>query len=133
MGNMRRREFVAAIGSVAAWPLAARAQSAPMPVVGLLSSSSADEPSGPVVAIHSAFKQAGLEENQAIRRDYRYANNQYARLPALAAELVKIPPAVIITTGGPAPTLAAKAATTTIPIVFAPVSDPVAVGLVASL
>jgi putative ABC transport system substrate-binding protein len=110
-----------------------RAQPTPIPVVGLLSSSSANEPSGPIAAIHIALKQAGLEVNKAIRMEYRYANNQYDRLPALAAELVKISPAVIITTGGPAPTLAVKAATTTIPIVFAPVSDPVAVGLVASL
>lgn len=130
---MRRREFIAAVGGVAAWPLAARAQTAPLPVVGLLSSSSVNEPSGPVAAINVALKQAGFEVNRAIRMEYRYADNQYDRLPALAAELVRIAPAVIITTGGPVPTLAAKAATTTIPIVFAPVSDPVGVGLVASL
>jgi len=130
---MRRREFIAAMGGVGAWPLAVLAQPAPMPVVGLLSSSPSNAPSGPVAAIHLALRQAGLEVNQAIRMEYRYANNQYDRLPALAAELVKIPAAVIITTGGPVPALAAKAATTTIPIVFAPVSDPVTVGLVTSL
>ena len=130
---MRRREFIATIGGAAAWPFTARAQTTPMPVVGLLASSSSNEPSGPVAAIHLALKQAGLEVNQAIRMEYRYADNQYERLPALVAELVKIPAGVIITTGGPAPALAAKAATTTIPIVFAPTSDPVTVGLVASL
>src|SRR4051794_22820952 len=106
---MRRREFIAAMGGVVAWPLAGRAQTAPMPVVGLLASSSSNEPSGPVAAIHLALKQAGLEVNQAIRMEYRYADNQYERLPALVAELVKIPAGFLITTGGPAPALAAKA------------------------
>lgn len=100
---MRRREFIAAMGGVGAWPLAVLAQPAPMPVVGLLSSSPSNAPSGPVAAIHLALRQAGLEVNQAIRMEYRYANNQYDRLPALAAELVKIPAAAIITTGGPVP------------------------------
>jgi len=104
-----------------------------MPVVGLLSQSPSNAPSGPVEAILLALKQAGFEVNQAIRMEYRYANNQYDRLPELAAELVNIPASVIITTGGLIPTVAAKAATTTIPIVFAPVSDPVAVGLVSSM
>jgi putative ABC transport system substrate-binding protein len=103
-----------------------------IPVVGFLASSSAAAPSGPVAAIHLALKQAGYEVGQTLRMEYRYANNQLERLPALADELVKIPAAVIITSGGPAPTLAAKAATTTIPIVFAPVPDPVRSGLVAS-
>lgn len=129
---MRRREFITAMGGTAAWPFTGHAQTAPMPVVGLLASSSSSEPSGPIAAIHLALKQAGLEVNQAIRMEYRHADNQYDRLPALAAELVKVPAAVIITTGGPAPALAAKAATSTIPIVFAPLSDPVTVGLVAS-
>src|SRR5215472_887519 len=120
-----RRKFLATLlgGSAAAWPLAARAQQPAMtiPVVGFLASSSANEPSGPVAAIHLALKQAGYEVGQTLRMAYRYANNQLERLPALADELVKIPAAVIITSGGPAPVLAAKAATTTIPIVFAPV------------
>ena len=130
---MRRRKIITAMGGAAAWPFAAPARAAPMPVVGLLAASSADEPSGPVAAIHLALKQAGFEVNRAIRMEHRYADNRYDRLPALAAELVGIPAAVIITTGGPAPALAVKAATTTIPIVFAPLSDPVALGLVASL
>jgi putative tryptophan/tyrosine transport system substrate-binding protein len=110
----------------------ARAQQPAMPVIGFLASSSADAPSGPVAAIHLALKQAGYQIGQTIRMEYRYANNRLERLPGLADELVKIPAAVIITSGGPAPTLAAKAATTTIPIVFAPVPDPVRSGLVAS-
>jgi len=130
---MRRRGVIAAMGGVAAWPFTVRAQPAPMPVVGLLSQSPSNAPSGPVEAILLALKQAGFEVNQAIRMEYRYANNQYDRLPELAAELVNIPASVIITTGGLIPTVAAKAATTTIPIVFAPVSDPVAVGLVSSM
>jgi putative ABC transport system substrate-binding protein len=129
---MRRREFLGVLGGASvAWPLAARAQQA-MPVVGFLASSSADAPSGPVAAIHLALKQAGFEVGQTVRMEYRYANNRLDRLPALAAELVNIPAAVIITSVGPAPTLAAKAATTTVPIVFAPVPDPVRTGLVAS-
>ena len=133
---MKRREFIALVGgAAAAWPLAARAQqrSTTIPVVGFLASSSAEAPSGPIAAIHLALKQAGYEVGQTVRMEYRYANNRLERLPALADELVKIPVEVIITSGGPAPTLAAKAATTTIPIVFAPVPDPVRGGLVASL
>ena len=133
MSYMRRREFITLLGGTAlAWPPAARAQQPAMPVVGFLASWSADAPSGPVAAIHLALKQAGYEVGQAVRMEYRYANNQLEPLPALAAELVAIPAAVIITSGGPGPTLAAKAATTTIPIVFAPVPDPVRGGLVAS-
>lgn len=130
---MKRREVIKAVGGAVAWPFAVSAQPASMPVVGLLSQSPSNAPSGPIEAIHLALKQAGLEVNRAIRMEYRYANNQYDRLPALAAELVNIPASVIITTGGPIPTVAAKAATTTIPIVFAPLSDPVAVGLVSSM
>jgi putative ABC transport system substrate-binding protein len=131
---VKRREFITLIGgAVAGLPLAARAQQAmTIPVIGFLASSSADAPSGPVAAIHLALKQAGYEVGQTVRMEYRYANNQLERLPALADELVKIPATVIITSGGPAPVLAAKAATTTIPIVFAAMPDPVRSGLVAS-
>ena len=87
---MRRREFLGVLSGVAAWPLAARAQPA-VPVVGFLASSSADAPSGPVAAIHLGLKQAGYELGQTVRLEYRYANNQLERLPALAAELVGIP------------------------------------------
>jgi ABC-type uncharacterized transport system substrate-binding protein len=129
--NMKRREFITLLGGATAWPLAARGQQQAMPVIGFLASSSVDAPSGPVAGIHLGLKQAGYELGQTVRMEYRYANNQLERLPALAAELVGIPAAVIITSGGPRPTLVAKA-TTTIPIVFAPVPDPVRGGLVAS-
>src|SRR5262245_31957253 len=129
---IRRREFVTLLGGAAAWPLATRAQQPAVPVVGYLASSSADAPSGPVAAIHLGLTQAGYELGRTVRMEYRYANNQLDRLPTLAAELVGIPAAVIVTSGGPRPTLVAKAATTTIPIVFAPIPDPVRSGLVAS-
>lgn len=130
---MRRRAFAAGVGGAAVWSHAVRAQQPALPVVGMLSAASADAPSGPIEAIHLALKQAGLEVDRAVRMAYRYADNRPDRLPALAAELVRIPAAIIIALGGPASALAAKAATTTIPIVFAPVSEPVRGGLVASL
>jgi putative ABC transport system substrate-binding protein len=128
---MRRREFLVGLSATATISVAVRAQQ--IPIVGFLAASSAEAPSGPVEAIHLALKQAGLEIGPSVRMEYRYANNQLDRLPTLANELVKIPADVIISSGGPAPTLALKAATTTIPIVFAPVPDPVRSGLVSSL
>jgi len=131
--QLRRRELITLLGGAAvAWPRAAWAEQPSVPLVGFLASSSADAPSGPVAAVHLALKAAGYELGQTIRMEYRYADNRPERLPQLAAELVRIPVAVIVTSGGPAPTLAAKAATATIPIVFAPVPDPVRSGLVAS-
>jgi putative tryptophan/tyrosine transport system substrate-binding protein len=131
---MQRREFITILGgAAAAWPRFVRAQQPAMPVVGYLASSTAGAPSGPVAAIQVALKQAGYEVDQTVRIEYRYANNELDRLPVLATELVNIPATVIITSGGLASALAAKAATTTIPIVFAPVPDPVRSGLVASL
>ena len=99
---MRRREFITGIAGAAAWPLMARAQqpATAVPVIGFLASSSAEAPSGPVAAIHLALKQAGYEVGQTVRMEYRYANNQLDQLPGLAAELVKIPVAVVITAGG---------------------------------
>jgi putative tryptophan/tyrosine transport system substrate-binding protein len=134
VGRTTRRTFIATLGSMAV-PRIGNAQqpATTIPVVGFLASSSADAPSGPVAAIHLALKQAGYEVGHTLRMEYRYANHQVDRLPALAAELVKVPVAVIITSGGPGPTLAAKSATATIPIVFAPVPDPVRSGLVESL
>jgi putative tryptophan/tyrosine transport system substrate-binding protein len=130
---MNRRKIIMFLGgSAAAWPLTARAQQPAIPIIGFLASWSPNAPSGPIGAIHLALKQAGYEVGQTVRMEYRYANNQLEQLPTLAAELVNIPVAVIITSGGPGPTLAAKAATTTVPIVFAPVPDPVRSGLVAS-
>lgn len=117
---LSRRKLVGLLsGTVTILPFAARAQQPAIPVIGFLASSSPDAPSGPVEAIHLALKDAGYELGQTVRLEYRYANNEIKRLPALAADLVRLPAAVIITSGGPATTLAAKAATTTTPIVFA--------------
>jgi putative ABC transport system substrate-binding protein len=124
---MRRREFIAGLGGAAAWPLVARAQQAAMPVVGFLNTQSADE-NGKVALLQSL--KAGYGQNVAV--EYRNAENQFDRLPALAADLVRRRVAVIVTSDSAA-ALAAKAATTTIPIVFATGDDPVALGLVASL
>jgi putative ABC transport system substrate-binding protein len=133
INKLERRQLLKLLGgAAAAWPVAVHAQTSSMPVVGFLAASSADAPSGPIAPIHLALKQAGYEVGQTIRMEYRYADNRPERLPELAAELVQMQCAVIITSGGPRPTLAAKAATATIPIVFAPVPDPVRSGLVAS-
>lgn len=129
---MRRRSFVAGLSSAVAMPFAASAQQ-PTPLIGFLSSAAANAPSGPDHAIHLALKQAGLEVGKAVRMEYRFAENRYERLPELVVELLRMSPAVIITSGGPAPPLAVKAANTTVPIVFAPISDPVRIGLVSSL
>ena len=130
---MQRRDFLGGLGSAAAmWPLAARAQKG-LPVLGYLASSSLDNPSGPFPAVLVALKQAGFEVGQAIRVETRYANFQLDRIPALAAELVNLPCAVIVSSGGPGPSLTLQSLTSTIPIVFAPLPDPVRSGLVASL
>ena len=129
---MRRREFIAALGSVSALPLAALAQQA-MPVIGFLSTGSRQSDAFRLAAVRQGLVEAGYVEGRNFAFDYRWAEDQYERLPALAAELVRREVALIVTGGGTTSTVAAKSATATIPIVFVTGADPVKLGLVASL
>src|SRR6516165_6712584 len=120
-------------GAAAAWPLVARAQQARMPVLGFLGSAAEADYKTTTAAVRKGLNEAGYVEKQNLLIEYRWANFQYDRLPALAAELVKRPVDAIFTTGSAVSALAAKAATASIPIVFANGSDPVESGLVTSL
>jgi putative tryptophan/tyrosine transport system substrate-binding protein len=130
---MRRRTFITLLGGAAAVPLAARAQQREMPVVGLLSPGSPDTRRVQLAAIRRGLTETGYVEGRNYAMEYRWWGDQQNRLPALAAELVGLRPAVIVAPSGAAGGLAAKAATTTIPIVFEMGVDPVALGLVPSL
>jgi putative ABC transport system substrate-binding protein len=131
--TIERRQFISALGAAAvAWPLAARAQQPAMPTVGFLNSGASDTWTRFVIAFRQGLKEAGYVENHNVVVEYRWANGRYDDLPALASELVQLKAAVIIATGGMVTAVAAKKASSAIPIVFVNGSDPIKFGLVSS-
>ena len=130
---MRRREFIIGGSAIIAWPCVARAQQKTIPMIGFLSGRSRAETVAVMGQFFNGLAESGFVEGQNLRMEYRWAEGRYDALPALAAELVALRPTMIVATGGNVAALAAKAATSTIPIVFAAGGDPIKGGLVASL
>jgi putative tryptophan/tyrosine transport system substrate-binding protein len=130
---MKRREFITLLGGAAVWPLAARAQQRAFPVIGLLSSRSPAVDTPLIAVIRQGLIETGLVEGQNVALDYRWAEGRYDRLAGLAADLARRKVAVIVTIGGEPSALAAKAASATIPIVFAGGTDPIRSGIVTSV
>jgi putative ABC transport system substrate-binding protein len=130
---MKRREFIAGLGGVAAWPLVVRAQERPRPVIGFLCSQSENSFADFATVFREGLKETGYVEGENVTIEYRWAEGHYERLAGLATELLEQHPSVIATIGGSPAALAAEAATATVPIVFETGFDPVSSGLVTSL